>query len=190
MGRYFDYNDWDIEYLCNHIRERINESKSVIPPKVKKQGIYITFKVGDNTFQSTQYFSGRDFKSRKEAEDLLNKTQWIEKIGENSWKDEVENRTYATESGEEVPYHFEIVEYEYEQYEDGEDYIEYSEDEVKNLKEALYLIEKARVYMEAYDYCSDEYCFGKGGFTKELNEKLEKFEKEYTEELPDYECPF
>lgn len=192
MGRYFDYSDWSLEELCNHIRDRIEESKKPIPPKVMKHSVSIVYRVGEGcySYPTYGYFSYPhmpDFKNRHEAEDYLDKCGWIEKKGDNFWVDTCEKQTYKDKDGNDVYYHYEIRESDYEAYEDDEFHTEYSDEEKQKLSEALYMIEKARVYMSVYDYCCDNGCFGHGDFSDELKEELEKFEKNFTEELPKYE---
>lgn len=187
MGRYFEYRDWDIEELCDSIRNRIADSKKIIPPIVKKQGVSIIFKTSENSYSYPHHFNynyreNKSFETKEECLKCLDNTAWVEKIGDNMWIDIQEKRTYTDKDGNEIPYHYEIHEYEYEQYEDGEHYTLYSDEEKKMLSDALYHIEKARIYMQVYDHCSDQGSFGKGSFSDELKEELDKFEKNYNEE--------
>lgn len=190
MGRYFDYSEWNIDELCNHIRERIFESKKPIPKKVMKHYICIVFRTGENCYTYPNYgvFAYGyipEFKTRKEAEDYLAKHDWIERKGDNCWVEYNEVRYYDLKSGGSEQYHYEIRESDYEEYEDGENYIEYTEEEKNQLSEILYQIERGKVCMSVYDHCCDQGSFGGGSFSEELKEELEKFEKEYTEELPE-----
>lgn len=190
MGRYFDYSDWNIEELCDHIRERIDESKKPIPPKIMKHSVSILYKVGETCYMYPTYNFGYgygdipNFKTRQEAEDYISKCGWIEKKGDNFWIDSHSKETYKDKYGNEIRCHYEIKESDYEVYEDEEYHTEYSDEEKQKLSEALYMIEKARVYMRVYDYCCDHCHFGKGDFSNELNDELKVFESNFTEELP------
>lgn len=190
MGRYFDYSDWDIEELCNHIRERIYESKKPIPGKVMKHYVSIVYKVGEGCYQYSGYgwFSYGNipqFKTREEAEEYLDSIAWLTRTGDNSWIEEGRVRHYDTSDGKTERCHYEIRESDYEEYEDGEDHIEYTSDEKRYLSEILYNIEKARCCMDVYDHCCDQGSFGGGSFVKEFEEKISNFNKTYTEELPE-----
>lgn len=189
MASYFEYKDWDIEDLCDSIRERIHESKQPLPKKVMKHNVSIVFRIGEGSYQypSRGWFSYDimpNFITRQDAEKYLDNMGWIKKVKDNFWVEDNETRYYETKNGDSVPYHYEVRESDYENWEDDEYHTEYSEEEKKTLSEALYWIEKARVYMRTYDHCSDQGCFGHGGFSNEVKEELERFEKEYSEELP------
>ena len=190
--RYIELREWDIDYICNDIRERIAESKKPIPPKIIKHYISIVYKTGENSYIYPSYglFSYPhvpDFKSRQEAENFMNCISWLKRIGENSWEEIPVRDKYIDNNGNEINCHYMIRESDYEVYEDEESHTEYSDEEREKLSEALYIIEKAMSYIRAYDYCRDQYCFGNGGFVKELKEELDKFEKNFTEELPENE---
>ena len=189
MGSYFDYRDWDLQEICDSIREKIAESKKPIPPKVMKHDISIVYRIsGVCCVYSTYHLCGYDlpkFKTRQEAEDYLSKISWIKRTGENSWEEiPVREEPYIDENGNKINPHYEIRESDYEVYEDGEYYTLYSDEEKQKLSEALYMIEKARIYMQVYDHCCDQGSFGEGGFSDELKEEMDKFEKDFTEELP------
>lgn len=185
--RYFDISMWSLDELTDSIRERIRESKKKIPCKVKKHGISIVYIVGVNCYQYPNhgYFGCGmvpEFKSVGEAEMWLDGISWIDREGD-IWVEHGESHVYVDNDGNEVKCHYEIREYDYEEYEDGEEYTEYSEEEKKKLSEVLYLIEKAKVAMSVYDYCCDQWSFGHGGFSDELKEEYEKFEKGYSEDV-------
>lgn len=185
MGRHFDYKDWELEEICNSIRERIADSKKVIPKKITKKGVNIIYRTSETSYQSgwnrLHYVNIED---KEQAEKYLNNCRWLIKIDENMWIDDCDKHTYTTKDGITIPCHFEIKEYDYECYEDGNDYVEYSDEEKQMLRETLYNIEKARVYLSVYDHCTDQYNFGHGDFSKELKKELEKFDTGFTEDLP------
>lgn len=186
MGRYFDFREWDLEEICYSLRKRIAESKKPIPPKVKRHLISIIYRTDVNCYTYSNLkslYSISDFKNRQEAIDFLNKFSWLTRTGDNSWEESSVRETYIDANGNEVKYHYEINEGDYEEYEDGESYFEYSNEEKEKLSEALHMIEKARVYINVYDHCCDQYSFGEGRFSDELKTELENFEKEYTENL-------
>ena len=188
--RYFDIYDWKLDELVDNIRERIADSKRPIPPKVMRHCIMIVYKCGEDSYSypNRGYFAYGvvpEFTTRQEAEEYLNHCTGITRVGDNSWVEDGYNETYEKKDGSVENCHYMIRESDYEEYEDGEHHTEYSEEEKRLLSEALYNIEKSRVYMTVYDHCCDQYSFGGGGFSDELKEELEKFEKEYTEELPD-----
>lgn len=190
MSRYFDYSDWDIEEVCNHIRERIFESKKTIPPKVMKHFVSIVYRTGESCYSYGcygLYSYGRmpEFETREDAEKFLDKCAWITKLGDNFWVEDRESRSYDTKDGKTVLCHYEIRESDYEVYEDGGDYIEYTDEEKKQLSDILYIIEKARVCMSVYDHCCDQGSLGGGSFSEELKEELDKFEKDFSEDLPE-----
>lgn len=189
MGNYFDYRDWKIEELVDSLRETIAESKKPIPPKVTKHFIYIRYKIGEgryswgpNNYWASDHY---EFKTREDAINFLNSKGWIERTGENMWIDKCYHNPYEDSNGNLVDSHYEIVECDNEVFEDGERHIEYTEEEKKLLSDALYQIEKARVYMRAYDNAMDNCSFGGGSFTECLKDELEKFENEYTESIID-----
>lgn len=187
---YFDINDWSLAELTDDIRERIRDSKQVLPPKVMKHGVSIRYRTGESSYMYPNcgylsYDMLKDLKTREDYEKYLDNIPYIEKIGDNFWMEIGENKTYVDSSGNEILYHYEIHEYDYEAYEDDNTYIEYSDEEKDRLSEALYVIERAKVYMRVYNHCRDNWSFGKGRFSDELKTELEKFEKEFTEELPD-----
>ena len=184
MGKYFDYSDWQLEEICDNIRERLEDTKVPIPPKVKKHGINIVYKIGEGCYNYPNYgYFSYDiipkFKIRKEAEDYLNQFSWLKRIDENNWEEIPPKDTYTDKNGSIHNCTYQIREYDYEEYEDGETYYEYTEEEKKKLTETLYFIEKARAYLKAYDYACDEYDFGEGRYVHNLNKELDKFEKEF-----------
>lgn len=186
--RCFDISEWKLDELTDNIRERIVETKVEIPPKVIKHGVSVRYKTGENNYRYPNwgYFTydmTKVFKTREDYEKYLDSISYIEKTGDNFWVEIGEKNTYKDSDGNEIPCHYEIHEYDYETYEDDNSYIEYSEDEKKCLSEILYLIEKAKVCMRVYDHCCDNWSFGNGGFSKELKTEIEKFEKEYTEDI-------
>lgn len=188
--KYFDIHDWNMDELVNNIRERIVESKKDIPPKVVRHYIMIAYKCGEScyTYPNRGYFAYGvvpEFETREEAEEYLDHCSGITRIGENAWVEDGYDDTYELSDGSVERCHYMIRESDCEEYEDGEYHCEYSDEEKDKLSEALYIIEKARVYMKVYDHCCDEYSFGGGSFSDELKEELEKFEEEYTEELPE-----
>ena len=186
MGRYFDYSDWTLDEICMDIRRRIAESKETIPPKVMRHYVSIVYRTEHNCYTYSHYlYKSTDFNSRKDAEDYLAKCGWIKKIDDNFWVDIAEKETYKDPDGNPVLKHYEIREYDCEEYEDGEHHIEYSEEEKKALSQTLLAIETARAYMRAYDYTSDECGFGEGRYAQEVKEEIDKMTKEYTEELPE-----
>lgn len=185
MMRYFDIRDWDIEEMCDSLRERIAEAKKPLPKRVMKHSVSIILRTSPTSYQSPEpYFYRERFQTREEAEKFMDKTPWIERTGDNSWIElgSRNHKTYIDKEGNEVPYHYEINEYDYETWEDDEYHIEYSDSEKKMLSETLYQIEKARIYMDVYDHCCDQGSFGEGHFAQELNERLKKFEEEYNED--------
>lgn len=187
---YFEYRDYEIEDMCNSIRERILESKKPLPPKVMNHYVSIRYRIGEGSYQYPHHgvFSWDvrpEFKTRQEAEDYLNKISWLKKEGDNFWVEDTETSYYDCKDGSSVKYHYEIHEFDIEEYEDGNSHVEYSDSEKDMLSEALYHIEKARIYMQVYNHCSDQWSFGNGRFSDEVNEEMEKFEKEFTEELPE-----
>lgn len=185
MGRYFEYRDWEIEDICNNIRKRIMDSKKPIPLKVKKYGVSIIYRTSETSYQSGwNRLHYVELEDKEQAIKFLDNCRWLVREGENMWVDDCEKHTYINKDGITIPYHFEIREYEYECYEDGNDYVEYSDEEKQMLRETLYNIEKARVYLSVYDHCSDQYSFGDGNFSNSSLSSLEKFEKEYSENLP------
>lgn len=183
MGRYFDYQDWRIEDIANSIRERLEEARTPLPPKVKKHRIIIRHKVGDGCYViepgESWMYEHDEFTSRNEAIDYLNSLHWLEKVGDNAWVD-----IYSTFGDKANLY--EINEYDSEVYADEQYHIDYSQEEIKYLSDALKCIEKARVYMKEYDSAENNCSFGKdGSFKNNLEKSLEKFENEYTESLPE-----
>lgn len=192
MGLYFEYRDWDIEDLCYSIRERLHKSKKPIPKKIWKHSVSIVYRTGENCYSYPNYgwyqlSNLPDFNTREEAEKYLDSLKWLVREGD-IWIDEHERHTYITKDEKTIPYHYEIRESDYETWEDGNYYIEYSEEEKKALSDALYWVEKARIYMGTYDHCSDQGSFGDGRFSDELKRELEKFESSYTEDYSeDYE---
>lgn len=190
MGRYFDYRDWDLDEICNSLRERIAEAKVPIPPKVPVHSVSIVYRTSAESCSYTHSLSysyiyeRHNFTTREEAEEYIDKCAWIKKLGDNFWVDLDEKDTYIDKEGNKVLRHYEIHESDYEQYADGEWHTEYSDEEKKLLSETLFTIERARAYMRAYDHCCDQCSFGEGRYVQEVKEELEQFEKEYTEELP------
>lgn len=188
---YFDYNYWEIERLCNQIRERIRDSKKVIPPIVKKHAISIIYRTSENSYRYPMYgpfaYNVRpEFTTREEAEKYIESFDYVTKVSDNFYIDGIRcGETYETKDGQVVDCHYEILEYDYEEYEDGEHYVLYSDEEKKMLSEALRKIEEATVYMSVFDHCTDQGSFGDGSFSEELKEELDKFNKEFTEELPE-----
>lgn len=185
MGRYFDYNDWSLEEVCNSIRKRISDSKKPIPKKVIRHGVSIIYRTSETSYQSGwNHLHYVDIEDKEQAIKFLDNCRWLIRVDENMWIDEVDKKTYTTKDGITIPFHFEIKEYDYECYEDGNEYVEYSEREKEDLSRILYLIEKARTCLDVYDHCCDQYSFGEDNFSKELENELYKFEENYTEELP------
>ena len=188
MKYYHDISEWNIEELCNNIRERIAESKKPIPPKVKKHGVSIYQRTGEGCYRGTyhEFFHFYPIKSREHAERILNSCSWLEKIGDNMWI-EIGGAPeyYECKDGTMKRNHYFIEEYDYEEYEDGKDHVEYSEGEIQALKDTLFNIEKGLAYMRAYDHAEDQGSFGGGAYVEYANDELEKFNEEYTEELPD-----
>ena len=192
MGRYFDYREWDFEEICQNLRKRIYESKQPIPKKVMKHSVSILYRISKDccTYPNTGWFSYMpEFKTVEDAEKYLESIPGIDKDG-GLWINFQSGKvdTYEDKNGIEVPCHYEIRENDYEVYEDGNYYTEYSDEEKEKLSETLYNIEKMRVYLDVYDHCCDQYSFGNGHFSNELKEELEKFEKNYNEDyIPDEE---
>ena len=193
MARWFDYSEWELDEVCNSIRERIRDSKHVLPPKVMRHYVSIMFRISESSYTNPSriwfsYDQLPHFETRQDAEKYLDSMSWLEKTGVNSWVEEGETRYYDTKDGDSVPVHYEIHENDIEEFEDGEEHVEYSDEEKQKLSEILYLIEKAKVCLDVYDHCSDQWSFGHGQFSEELKERLERFETEFTEELPqDYD---
>ena len=190
MGRYFEYKDWEIESIANSIRERLEEARKPLPPKVMKHFITIHYKTGEGryTYSSSDSWMLKhdEFLSREDAINFLNSKSWLTRIGDNAWVDDCRYETYETKDGKTERAHYEISESDCEQYADGEFHTEYCDEEIEYLSDALMCIEKARVYMKEYDSAEDNCSFGKGGsFKDRLKESLDKFENEYTESLPD-----
>lgn len=182
MGRYFEYRDCDIEDMCNSLIRKLIDAKihNPLPPKVKKHAVVIRFKTGECCFSFPSYgwmTKLPEFKSYDDAERFLNRTTGLFKMGANFWVDEGETRSYPTSDGPKVLYHYEIQEYDYEGFEDGNYYTEYTPEEIKHMEETLAIIDKARVYMRAFDYAEDESTFGKGAYSKTLNEYLKNYEE-------------
>lgn len=189
--RYFDIRDIDLEEICYNLRRRIKESKEPLPPKVMKHSVYIIYRYSESgyTFPNTGYFSYDiipDFKTYEEAEGYLEKCGGIVK-DEGLWVDEHVTEYYEDSEGKMIRCHYEIKESDSEVYEDGEYHYEYSGEEKLKLSEALYYIERARVYIDVYDRCCDNCSFGNGEFSKILNEEIRKFNKEYNEDFVPYE---
>ena len=184
-----EYKDWVIEEIANSIREQLEEARKPLPKKITKHFITIRNIVGEGRYiyncANEWMWMHDDFTTVDEAVDFINRKEWLERIGENMWVDTMCYDTYIDKDGNTIPNHYEIHEYDAEVYEDGECHTEYTEDEIKDLSEALYHIEKARVYMRNYDNAYSHWCFGNGCFHNKLSEELDKFEKEYTENLPE-----
>lgn len=188
MGRYFDYSDWKIEEITNSIRERIHDSKQPIPKKIIKHFIQIRYKIGDGCYSwssNNWMWEHDEFTNREEAITFLNKKSWIERTGENMWVDCCNNQTYTDKEGNVIPYHYEIEEYDSEIYEDGEYHTEYTDKEKNALSEALLCIEKARIYLKAFDRAENNASFGSDSFCEYLKEEFEDFFEHFTEELPE-----
>lgn len=189
MGRYFDYSDWKIEEISDSIRERLSEAKTLLPKKVMKHFISIRYKTGESSYccggGDEWMWNHQEFKTREEAIDYIGKLGWIERIGDNMWINSYSHETYKNKDGYDVRCHYLIEEYDAEVYEDGEHHVEYTDEERGYLSDALYCIEKARVYMRVYDYASDKCGFGGGSYAEMTRKELEKFENEYSEELSD-----
>lgn len=192
MGRYFDYSDWHLDELCEDLRKRISESKKPLPKKVRNRYVSIYYRIGEGSwmYPNTGWFAHGtkpDFKSVKEAEEYLDSLPRFKKIGDNSWVEGENVEYYTCQDGTCVPKHYEVKESYCMEYEDGEGHIEYSKSEQKMLRKALYEIEKARVYMDVYDHCCDQWSFGEGHFSKELTKRLKEFEENYTEDFVEEE---
>lgn len=180
MGRCYDISSMELDRMCNDIIRRLIESKEPIPPKVKKHAVAIRFKVGENCFSFPNYgwFAHLpEFKNVGEAERFLSRIPDMMKIGDNFWVEGYEKRTYKTSNDERIQYHYEIHEYDYEEFEDGEYHTEYTEEEIEKLKETLVIINKARTYMRAYDYAEDDSVFGNGQYVRLLDEKFKYYEE-------------
>lgn len=180
MGRCFEYRDYEIERMCEDLVRRLIDAKKPIPPKIKKHCVSIRFRTGEGCFSYPNYgwFSHLpEFKSWDDAEKFLGKLPDMFRMKPNFWVEEGETRTYETKDGARVLYHYEIHEYDYEEYEDGEYHTEYTPEEIERMKETLKIIDKARVYMKAYDYACDECDFGGGSFDKVMDEHLTNYEE-------------
>lgn len=186
MGRYFEYKDWEIEEITNAMRERLAEARQPLPEKVKKHCVSIRYRTGKYSYSwwNNEILSKSDFSSFKEAADYLDSLDWIERLGDNMWVEKIGcPDRYDDEDGNSIPCHYMIYEYDCEVYVDGEYHTEYTDDDRKALEDGLYCVEKARVYMRAFDHACDNGSFG-GSFSESLRDDFEKFEKEYTEDLP------
>ena len=188
MRYYNDIHEWSIEELCHSIRERIAESKKPIPPKVKKHGVTIYYRLGEGSYRGSynEFYHWYPIESKEQAIDRLNKCSWLERIADNEWV-EIGRASdyYECKDGTMKRQHYFIEEYDYEEYEDGENHIEYSEGEIQALKDTLFNIEKGLAYMRAYDHAEDQGSFGRGAYVEYANDELENFNEKYTEELPE-----
>ena len=183
MRYYNDIHEWSIEELCNSIRERIAESKKPIPPKVKKHGVTIYYRLGEFGYRGThnEFFHHYPIESREQAERILNGCSWLEKIEDNMWVEKGHaSDYYECKDGSMKRQHYFIEEYDYEEYEDGEHHTEYSEGEIQALKDTLFNIEKGLAYMRAYDHAEDQGSFGGGAYVEYANDELEYFNEYYT----------
>lgn len=195
MGRYFEYRDWELENICQNLREYIHVSRQPIPAKIKKHCVSILYREGETCYIYPNYgwFSYGvvpEFKTREDAEKYLESLPDIKKI-DGLWVDVSRNEIYETSDGKKIPCHYIVRESDYEVYADDEYHIEFSEEEKQKLSEALYNIEKARVYLRVFDYCCDQSSFGEDRFSNELKEELDKFENNYNEDyIPDKDDEF
>jgi hypothetical protein len=182
--RYFDLPEWRFDEIIETLKRDIKKSEQTIPDMVKKHFINIVFKTGENCYQFSHYIYNlcdlKELETRKEAEDLLNSLEWLERTGDNMWVDKNHgDETYTTSDGEVIPMHYEIRESDCMVYADGNWYVRYSQEEKDKLKETLYMLEKARIYLDVYDHCHDQSSFGEGRFSDELKKRLEEFEDNY-----------
>lgn len=188
--KYFDFSEWTLDEIIESLRRRIYEASQPIPNKVMKHSVSIIYRLSESSYTYPNYgcLSFRNlpkFADFNEAAKYLNSLEFLERDGENFWIEVGETDTYKDEDGRDIFRHYEINEYDYEEYEDGLQHTEYTEKEREKLSETLYMLEKLKVYLKVYDDCCDNYDFGNGTYAEEIEDAINKFENEYVEDLSD-----
>lgn len=160
-GGYFDYAQYHIDDIIAKIERMIDDAEKPKPPIVTKVGISVKLVVEKGHYHYiNMHFDTFDDAIRHFA------------LNEN-YKILEQNRNRMLVKGIYTGDLFEITQYTYEEYEDGGDYPEYSDETIAELKCGVDILKQASVYVQRIDWlfsCDD----GEDNFHKRLKQDLDK----------------
>lgn len=166
-GGHFDYQQYYIDDIANSIEREIEEAIKPKPPLVWREGVSVFKKIDD--WHSKGIYMG--FKTYDEAVKNLKKDKVYKFIREY----EKDGKRISEFMG--CDKLIEVKEIRYQEYEDGEYYLEYTEETIQIFKDAVKILRKAAIYANRIDWLLS----GDDG-EDNLKERLEKELKELEEQ--------
>ena len=164
-GGYFDYNQYQLGDIADSIEQEIKRATGPKPPLVTKEYVCVCRVVSDSrklylSFRYPTFDSAlRDF-TKPEYYEVLVRTDNMVRV-----KDKSNGQIYEVQHGT------------YEEYEDGGYYPSYTEETIKEFRNAVDALRRAEIYAQRVDYLirgDDE----EESFHRRLKEDLDKYEQQ------------
>ena len=163
-GGYFDYNQYKIDNIIDSIERELNRAVKPRPPIIKKEAINIYKIIND---KRKDYCSNYNFIHLESARYYFkHKGYKIIDIDDNNFIAEDNDGTQ-----------YEIHKFEYEEYEDGNYYPDYSKETINEFKNAIKTLKKTSIYVNRLDWLisGDD---GEKEFHKRLKIELDELNDE------------
>ena len=167
-GGHFDYYQYHLGDIADSIEQEIERATGPKPPLVTKEYVGVCHVVDEHCKRYLGYNyptfnkAVREF-TNPEDYDVLERTENMVRV-----KGKGDGQIYEVHHGT------------YEEYEDGGYYPEYTEETIKEFKNAIDALRRAEIYAQRVDWliCGDD---GEESFHKRLKADLEKYEKQIKE---------
>lgn len=164
-GGYFDYNQYKINDIIDSIERILKDAIKPKPPIVKKEGIAV-YKYG-----KIKNINCKDYCPNYNFIHLESARHYFEKEGFKII--DISDRNFIAQNSENVQY--EIRKFEYEEYADGNTYLDYSKDTINEFKNAIKILKQALIYVDRIDWLisGDD---GEEEFHKRLKDELNELD--------------
>lgn len=179
-GGRFDYKQYSIGYIAESIVMEIARAMRPLPPPTIRKGVYSKVKTGEKSFS----YDGRYwnyFESIDEAKELFRNTGGTEILSERTLPNGERELTVLDKRTNETMVYTSYTEEVYLDELGREIYQpEYSEETIKEFKNAIRALRMAQVYAQRVDWliCGDD---GEESFHRRLAEDLAKITEEQIE---------
>jgi hypothetical protein len=164
-GGHFDYAQYRISDIADSIEREIERATGPKPPLVTKEYVSVCRVLDEHckTYLGYNYptfnKAVRDFTNPDDYEVLVRTDNMVRVRGKG------DGNIYEVHYGT------------YEEYEDGGYYPEYTEETIKEFRNAIDTLRRAEIYAQRVDYliCGDD---GEESFHRRLKEELENYEQQ------------
>lgn len=164
-GGHFDYNQYHLRDIADSIEQEIERATGPKPPLVTKDYVSVCRVVDEHSKVYLNYHyptfnrAIMDFTRPDDYEILERKENMVRVKGKGDG------------------YIYEVHHSTYEEYEDGEYYPEYSEETIKEFRNAIDALRRAEIYAQRVDYliCGDD---GEESFHSRLKKELAEYEEQ------------